>query len=160
MKNSKFILGKDVFDKKVRIKVSDLKFRVSVYGVVIKNGKVLLIKCFDGYDFPGGGVKIDELIPVAFIREVWEETGLKVKQGRLLEVRDAFFQMPVSNEQVHSVQIFYEGKNPTGQITDANFDTEEKEYAQKAEWVDLKNIKKIKFYNGINSQDLIKKLLK
>jgi 8-oxo-dGTP pyrophosphatase MutT (NUDIX family) len=35
----------------------------------------------DGYDFPGGGVEIEETVEEALIREFVEETGIKVKVG-------------------------------------------------------------------------------
>lgn len=54
--------------------------RVSARGIVIKDGKLLLInvKKYGYYKFPGGGVNKDEDIQHALIREVREETGYRV----------------------------------------------------------------------------------
>lgn len=43
------------------------------------------------YDFwvaPGGGVKGEESCEEAAAREVWEETGLRIRVGRLLYIED------------------------------------------------------------------------
>ena len=54
--------------------------RPSVRGVIMRNGKLLLIysKKFDYYKFAGGGIEKDEDHKTALIREVREETGFIV----------------------------------------------------------------------------------
>ena len=52
----------DIKGNKSKVPVSKLTFRPSVYGVIIKNGSILLSRQWDGYDFPGGGIKIGETI--------------------------------------------------------------------------------------------------
>lgn len=54
------------------VAAGDLAWRPAVYGVAIRNDKVLLVPEWDGYDFPGGGVNLDETIDEAFRREIWE----------------------------------------------------------------------------------------
>lgn len=53
-----------------------------------KKGEVLLIKHSyrPGYYFPGGGVNKGELLYEAATRELWEETGLQVKNWELFGV--------------------------------------------------------------------------
>ncbi len=61
--------------------------RIRSAGVVIKDGKVLLIHRINQKDyfvFPGGGVEEGETIEEAAIREVKEETSIEVKVNRLL----------------------------------------------------------------------------
>jgi 8-oxo-dGTP pyrophosphatase MutT (NUDIX family) len=73
----------------------DLSFRPSVYGVVIKDSKILLVPQWDGYDFPGGGVDLGETLIEAVKREVEEETGLPViGTPKHLVTADAFFLHP------------------------------------------------------------------
>jgi 8-oxo-dGTP diphosphatase len=57
--------------------------------LVIRNGKVLLIrriiKPFKGcWDIPGGFCEVDEHPAETALREVWEETGLKIELTNLL----------------------------------------------------------------------------
>lgn len=59
------------------------KTHFGVYGVIIKNDKILLIKKARGpytglYDLPGGSQEIGETYQETLVREIDEETGLKV----------------------------------------------------------------------------------
>ena len=66
--------------------------RTSVKALIVKDGKILLIKeRFEDkiiYDFPGGGLKYGESLSETLEREVFEEVGLKVKQGELIGAWD------------------------------------------------------------------------
>jgi len=67
---------------------------VAVVSVLIKSGsKVLLIKrrfdpCSGKWSIPGGLIELGETVREAALREVYEETGLKVELDRLLNVVD------------------------------------------------------------------------
>lgn len=159
-KELKFVVGTDINHKSVRLAVKDLVFRPAVYGLIFKAGKILLTRCWDGVDFPGGGVEMHENFEEALVREVWEETGITVTKSFLLHVNDNFFIQPVSNKKVHSIQVYYLAKNPKGIITDKNFDEGEKQTNSMAEWVNVKDIKKLKFYNSVDSINLIQKAYK
>jgi 8-oxo-dGTP pyrophosphatase MutT (NUDIX family) len=67
--------------------------RISAGAITEQEGRFLLVRHVrpGKYDFwvaPGGGVKGDESYEQAATREVWEETGLKVRVGRLLYIED------------------------------------------------------------------------
>jgi ADP-ribose pyrophosphatase YjhB (NUDIX family) len=65
-------------------------FTIGVSGVVINEGKVLLVKLtygHRGWILPGGYVRTRETIGEAVRREVSEETGLTVEPTRLISVR-------------------------------------------------------------------------
>lgn len=155
MKNES-IICRDIKNKKYKVKKEDLIFRPSAYGLIFKGTRILLSKQWDGYDFPGGGVKRGELLEDALKREVWEETGLKIEPVKVIKTTQDFFISIESKKKLHSILIYYLCKNPKGKISIQNFDENEKAYLSLAEWVDLKNIKNIKFYNGVDSLKLIK----
>jgi|SRR3989344_1361733 len=91
----KQVVCHDSFNKLYKVDPGKLSFRPSVYAVIIKNGKILLCKQTAGYyDFPGGGIEINETVDEALYREVWEETGFKIKKGKLLDCFTSFF-MPI-----------------------------------------------------------------
>lgn len=53
------------------------------------------------WEFPGGGIKPNETPEKALIREVWEETGLKVKIIRLLpKIYSHLWKDPKGNRQI------------------------------------------------------------
>ncbi len=52
---------------------------VSAAGLIIDNGRLLVIKHPKGYGFPKGHVEPDETLEVAAIREIREETGLETQ---------------------------------------------------------------------------------
>ena len=69
------------------------RYRISAGAIVEDQDRVLLVRHVvpGRYDFwvaPGGGVKDEESYEEATTREVWEETGLKIKVGRLLYIED------------------------------------------------------------------------
>lgn len=59
--------------------------------VIVKNNKILMVKeakkkCYGQWNFPAGHVDEHELITDAAIREVYEETGCKVKLTGVLPI--------------------------------------------------------------------------
>ncbi len=157
MEKSKFIICKDIHNKEYKISTAKIEFRPSVYAVIVKNSSVLLVPQWDGYDFPGGGMHKTESIKQAFKREVWEETGLNAEIGALLLCDNDFFYSRSQKQGYNTILMYFSVKNFFGKVTDANFDSHEKTYAKKAEWIKLNNIKRLKFYNAINSVELIRK---
>ena len=87
---------------------SELSFRPSVYGVVIQSEKVLLVPQFgDGYDIPGGGVDLGELLTDTLVREVREETGMMIKPIQVLLVQDDFFFHPIKKKPFQTPLIYF-----------------------------------------------------
>lgn len=156
----KCVIGRDVKDKRIRMAVDDLSFRPSIYAVIIKNGKILLSPVWDGYDFPGGGIEKGETLDEALEREVKEETGLKAKRGEVIFVESDFFLAPYTKQKLHTILIYCTANVTGGKISAKYFDEHEKKYAKPAEWVDIKAVKKLKFYNAVDSVKIIRKALK
>ena len=64
-----------------------LHIRPSVRGIVIRDGKVLMVhsRKYDYYKFPGGGIEAGEDHNEALCREVREETGFAVSPNSIRE---------------------------------------------------------------------------
>ncbi len=91
-------------------------YRISAGAIVEDQGRVLLVRHVvpRRYDFwvaPGGGVKGEESYEEAAAREVWEESGLKVKIGRLLYIED------LVNPECRFVKFWF-----TGHLIGGTFD--------------------------------------
>lgn len=122
---------------------------IRAVGVVIKDGKVLLIKRENEgkryYVFPGGGVEEGEKVEDAVKREVWEETSIQASVEKLLyrHFYSAVFKR-------HSEQHFYLCKYLRGEPKLGNFN--EKEDMEKHNdyfeplWVDLDKLPELLVY--------------
>lgn len=150
------VICRDIHGIEHEVKRSDLRFRPSVYGIVIRDGKVLLTPQWDGYDFPGGGMELGETIDAALAREVKEETGLDVEMGDLVHIEDCFYHS-AAEEPWHSLLIYFTCKNARGELSTDGFMEDEKEYMKLAEWIPLDAVDSIKFYNAVESAFLIRK---
>lgn len=103
--------------------------RVAVDPVIIKDGKILLIKrrstVFAGtWVLPGGGVEYGETVEQAAVREAKEETGLDIEIVKLLNV----YSDPKRDPRFHSVSTAFICKvnggtllKETDESTDAKF---------------------------------------
>ena len=101
---------------------SRLVFRPSVYAVIIKDNQILMLhnRTSQKYFFPGGGIEIGETILDAIDREVAEETGLKIKVGKLLHFKEQFFYYDPNDEAFHMFNFFYICDPITNQLLSDN----------------------------------------
>lgn len=71
------------------------KIRVGAYGVAVHENKVLMVRTQSGskliYNFPGGGVEMDEVFVDSLKRECHEELGAVVYVGDLLYVSEKMY---------------------------------------------------------------------
>ena len=136
-----------------------LVFRPAVYGVIIQDGKVLLSKQWGGYDFPGGGIELGERIEEALVREVKEETGIEIRPNSILHVSDSFFKLPYKGTYVQSIHLYYECQVVGGELSTEFFDEQEKQYADKPEWIPLSEVPHLKIYSSAEVSEILKEYL-
>jgi len=161
----KKIVCLDVKHNPAEVDVEKLTFRPSVYGVLVENGKVLLSKQWDGYDFPGGGIDIDETVEEALIREFEEETGLKVRlvdPNKPIYCRTSFFAPNLSNKGKfwNSIMLYYLVEKVGGEISIDDCDGDERKYIDLPEWIETEKAKTVKFYNTAENAKVIDEVVK
>lgn len=143
----------------------EISTRASIYGVIFNEdkSKVLLVKHFDGYDYPGGGLKIGQTVEEALEREILEETGYELKKDslKLLFVTTDLFYHNFKEKAFQTVLIYYRAE-----IVDYNNkkaaekSLSEEKYMGEAEWVSVNDISSLKFYNPVDNNSILDLALK
>lgn len=145
----------DLFGNKCKRHLINFKFRPSAYGVLCINNQVLVQRhpLLRKFGFPGGGIDIDESISEGLEREFEEETGLKVKTGKLLGIAEDYFTF--KGTDIHGILIFHEvrqvgGKilpngngQDTGEVRFMNIDNFTEENSSRSQWKFIEKWKNI-----------------
>jgi 8-oxo-dGTP pyrophosphatase MutT (NUDIX family) len=100
---------RDIYGKTVTIPLEKMIFRNSVYGLIVHEDQLLVVRTHSTglWAFPGGGIELGEPITEALAREVREETGICVKMGELARVEEDFFYYNPADEAYHAYLFFY-----------------------------------------------------
>jgi len=85
---------------------------IGVGAVIVSGGRVLLVRrdtepLRGEWSVPGGMLELGEKLREGVKREVFEETGLQVDPGEVLEVFDSIFTDAAGRTQYHYVLIDY-----------------------------------------------------
>jgi len=88
---------------------SPVQWRVSIYGIVIRDQKLLVIKSSEEnyFDIPGGGVELGEALPDALKREGIEEAGHELRAIRPVWTESDWFYHNGENAFYRSLQIYW-----------------------------------------------------
>lgn len=149
------VITTDYYGNKHEANPDDMMTSIHVYGIAIEGDKVLISPQFDGYDWLGGTFKIGEDTIQTLKREFKEETGLDVEPIKLLDVETSLSHHYKRDTDHHSLLVFYLVKVIGGEISDAGFDVDEKEYAQLAKWMPISEIRKMKHACSIDIADKV-----
>lgn len=93
-------------------------------------------------------------------REFKEETGFDVEPVKLIDVETSLFHHYKRGTDHHSLLVFYLVRIIGGELPDAGFDEDEREYAKLAKWVSLDDLKKMRLACSIDIADKLIKLIK
>ena len=149
----------DVYGKSHDVDVDNLEISVHVYGIAMDDeGNVLISPQWDGFDFPGGTAEKGETHVDTLKREFREESGYDVEPTELIGFETSFFHH--RNKDYQSYLVFYRVKIVGGELSDAGFNEEERQYAKMARWVTLDELKSMHHACSVNVIDgLLKKLV-
>lgn len=144
----------DVEKNPIEVDEKTLVMKHNVYGIAIKDGKVLVVPQWhdDGFDFPGGHVELGEHHLDALRREFFEETGFDIEIGELICADTVFFKHPERDYPTQHIGLVYAVIIKSGKISTDNFDKHEKTYASKAKFVTLSELKNLQYMSGLQEQ--------
>ena len=155
----KTVICVDKDKKEYEVPASELVIRPSVYAVIIRDDKALLVHQWDGFDFPGGGIDPGEDMREALVREVREETGLEVRAGELVACENAFYRTD-SGKNLHSILIYLTAEVIGGELSLSGLTEKEKSWTSDLpEWIPITDLETTKFYNSVDSVKIIKTAL-
>ena len=85
---------------------------IRVGALIVKNGKILMVQSSHDYLYSvGGRIKMGETAEEAIVREVFEETGVKMKIKRLIAVHENYFYGDIPTNQgklIYEISFYYE----------------------------------------------------
>ncbi|MBP3799691.1 MAG: NUDIX domain-containing protein [Bacilli bacterium] len=124
--------------------------QLGAYGLVIKDGKVLLIKKFGGpydgkLDLPGGTIEFGERPEDALKRELKEEVGIEVVDFQLFDADSVSFEWQYKEDvllKVHHMGIFFKVLNYNNEIKNEIKVDEVNDDSLGAEFFDIDKLKK------------------
>jgi ADP-ribose pyrophosphatase YjhB (NUDIX family) len=112
------------------VKMQDGILNIRVGAIIIKDGKFLMVENdrFDHMYSVGGRLKFGETTEEAVVREVYEETGVKMEIDRLGFIHENFFpgdSLVKRGNVVHEISFFYYMKVPDDFEPECNSFTED-----------------------------------
>jgi len=123
------------------------KIRIRVAGVLLRDGKILLVKHkkkeHEYWLLPGGGVDIGESLGNALARELWEELRIQASVGNILCINDSI--SPDAVRHILNVYLWVEITKGDPQLGE---DPRVIEFA----WHDLDELDKIPLFPTIGAE--------
>lgn len=125
--------------------------QVIVGGIIEKEGKFLMVqeakkKCYGKWNFPAGHLEEGETINDGAIREIFEETGCKVRLTNVL---------PIINTELEDVNFIL--INFVAELIEENIKFNKEEILD-VKWLDKRDIEKMD-YTSLRDEKLIKRTL-
>ena len=125
--------------------------RISAKAIIVVHGRILLLKYRDHqgdwYSLPGGGQRHGETLPEAIRRECLEETGLQVRTGRLVFIREYIasnHEFAHEDGDAHQVELMFECGLVDGSSPGLGHSPDKMQTG--AEWVDLAGLGSCRMY--------------
>ncbi len=118
----------------VSVDNADLSFRPSAYGIIVREGKILMavMKSTGKYVLPGGGIELGEPMEEALKREIREECGVEAEVLAPAFFEERFF-LYETGKAWQCYLLFFVCRALTFDLSDADNEDDE----SNPQWVDL-----------------------
>jgi ADP-ribose pyrophosphatase YjhB (NUDIX family) len=159
---SKTLDAVDFHGNKYNVSVDKLRWRPSVYAIVVHGGKILLTRQGGSYHLPGGGMEFGEMPEAALVRETFEETGIKVASPRLIACKSNVFKGLRADdieEFFQSILLFYACDYESGELSISGLDDHEQTWTEMPEWVPLEKFDTLKLGSSYEWRDVVRKVV-
>ena len=116
---------------------------VRAYGILIRDGEVLLVRSSSPlinpplWWLPGGGIDFAESPEETLLREFREETGLSIKDPVLLDVASDVRRRP-NGDRIHTVRVLYTVTLNGGNLRDEVVGT-----TDQVQWFNVETLDKV-----------------
>lgn len=142
----------------IKIITDDLKFKMRVSGIIIKNNKLLTEKYSDDkYCLPGGYVNLGETTDKAILREIKEEMNVDVKIDEYLGVVENFFNS-IRIGKTHGIDFYYKLKTLES-LPNEDFEKFEVddgiEITHKYKWINIEDLNNYNLVPNIIKEKII-----
>ena len=139
------VIVHNINSEKFEVDSESLIFNPAVYGVIIKQDKILLLPTQNKYALPGGSIESGENHITALKREVLEETGLHIKPTKILNVYTSLYKSFKSGTNYHCIQLFYICELADDKAEQVHFTPDEQKYLKPAEWKPVSELESLEY---------------
>ncbi len=156
----KTLTAVDFHGNKFEVPVEKLRWRAGVYAVVTRDNKLLLTNQAGTYNLPGGGMEFGEMPEEAVIRETFEETGIRVKNARLIGCKSNIFKGMRADDIedfFQSIILFYTCDFESGKLSIDGIDDHEQTWTEMPEWIPIEKLDAIKRGSSYEWRDVVRK---
>jgi len=156
----KTVICVDMEGRPHEVSANDLRWRPSVYAIVIRDDELLLAKEEGKYTLPGGAINLGELPDEAVVREAKEETGVRVANPRPVSFASNFFKLTASSKGAHiqSLLLYYQCDLVGGELALDHLPEEDRPFHAMPEWVPIDDLPTIRLASSYDWRPLVERL--
>jgi len=146
---SETIPALSLFGNTVDVPKEKFEIRVAGYALVVHEEKILLVKSKETnrWVFPGGGTEVGETLESGMKREVFEETGVKIRIEKFLNFREVFFYYDPLDLAFQNYAMYFLCR-PEALETTSEFNVSDDD-AIEPTWVPIESLRKEDCQEGI-----------
>jgi 8-oxo-dGTP diphosphatase len=135
-----------LYGKKILIPEDELTLRTSAYGVIVNDGKILLVNTRNTGKlwFAGGIIEEGEKPEDAVVREVFEETGLQCEVTETLGMVESYFYYDPFKEAYRQHSFYFRCRVIGGSLSTQE-NPDETDEADSADWYETSSLTEDQF---------------